>query len=539
MIDLGVVRPGSTIYVPFATYDSNDPSASVTITGLAVTDIEVYKNLGTTQRASDSGYTLADTDGIDIDGVTGIHGFSIDLADNTDSGFWVAGAHYTVVVASITVDAATINFIPVMFRIGYAGAILDTTIATLASQTSFTLTAGPAEADALNGMPCIIHDAASAVQIAKGVISDYAVTTKTVTLAFDPGIFTMAAGDNISVFIGDALSFAARANLEAAADGSGYNLGGGSIVAASVTGAVGSVTGAVGSVTGAVGSVTGNVGGNVAGSVASVTGNVGGNVVGSVASVTGNVGGIAGTITTLDALDTAQDTQHSTTQGKVDTAQADLDLLTGADGATLATSQPNYAPNTTTPPTVGAIADAVWDEAVAGHVSAGTFGATDAAILADTNELQTDWANGGRLDLLIDAIKAVTDVIPDSGAMTSIATASALSTVDTVVDAIKVITDALGATAAARLALSAGVMVPGTVDTVTNGHTPTTTEFQADDITEATADHYIGRIVIFTSGVLQYQATDITDYAAVGGIGQFTVTAMTEAPSNDDTFIIL
>jgi len=32
-----------------------------------------------------------------------------------------------------------------------------------------------------------------------------------------------------------------------------------------------------------------------------------------------------------------------------------------------------------------------------------------AAILADTNELQTDWVNGGRLDLLIDLIKAATD----------------------------------------------------------------------------------------------------------------------------------
>ena len=74
---------------------------------------------------------------------------------------------------------------------------------------------------------------------------------------------------------------------------------------------------------------------------------------------------------------------------------------------------------------------------------------------------------------------------------------------------------------------------------MTNTHTPTTTEFQADDITEATADHYNGRIVIFTSGVLAGQATDITDYAAVGGIGQFTVTAMTEAPANNDTFIIV
>jgi len=36
-----------------------------------------------------------------------------------------------------------------------------------------------------------------------------------------------------------------------------------------------------------------------------------------------------------------------------------------------------------------------------------------AAIVADTNELQGDWANGGRLDLLIDAIKAVTDNLND------------------------------------------------------------------------------------------------------------------------------
>jgi hypothetical protein len=56
---------------------------------------------------------------------------------------------------------------------------------------------------------------------------------------------------------------AAANNLETAADGGSYNLGGGAVVAASVTGAVGSVTGAVGS-------VTGNVGGNVTGSVGSL-----------------------------------------------------------------------------------------------------------------------------------------------------------------------------------------------------------------------------------------------------------------------------
>jgi hypothetical protein len=100
-------------------------------------------------------------------------------------------------------------------------------------------------------------------------------------------------------------------NLEAACDGNTYNVGGGAVVAASVTGAVGSVTGnvggnvvgSVGSVTGAVGSVTGNVGGSVAsvtGAVGSVTGNVGGSVAsvtGAVGSVTGNVGGSVASVT--------------------------------------------------------------------------------------------------------------------------------------------------------------------------------------------------------------------------------------------------
>ena len=72
-----------------------------------------------------------------------------------------------------------------------------------------------------------------------------------------------------------------------------------------------------------------------------------------------------------------------------------------------------------------------------------------AAIVADTNELQTDWVNGGRLDLIIDAIKAVTDLLPDAGALTSLATAANLATVDTVVDGIQAdlsnATDGLGA----------------------------------------------------------------------------------------------
>lgn len=198
MRDFGTVRPGTTLYIPFATYDSNDPSASVTLTGLATTDIEIYKDGSTTQRGSDNGYALLDTDGIDFDGVTGIHGISIDLADNTTAGFYAAGSQYWVVVASVTVDSGTINFIAATFRIGYESAILNTTIATLSSQTSFTLTSGPAEDDALNGMEVVIHDVASAVQMGRAVISDYTGSSKTVTLAAGT-TFTAAATDNIAV----------------------------------------------------------------------------------------------------------------------------------------------------------------------------------------------------------------------------------------------------------------------------------------------------------------------------------------------------
>lgn len=99
---------GDIVYFFFDTYDAN--GASVTITGLIVGDIEVYKNGSTTQRSSDNGYVLLDTDGIDFDGTTGLHGFSIDTSDNTDAGFWTDGAQYLINVNAITVDAQTVRF---------------------------------------------------------------------------------------------------------------------------------------------------------------------------------------------------------------------------------------------------------------------------------------------------------------------------------------------------------------------------------------------------------------------------------------------
>jgi len=56
-------------------------------------------------------------------------------------------------------------------------------------------------------------------------------------------------------------------------------------------------------------------------------------------------------------------------------------------------------------------------------------------------------------------------------------------------------------------------------------------------LTEATSSHYVGRVVIWTSGVLLRQASPITAYD--GGSKLLTFTAVTEAPTAGDTFIIV
>lgn len=68
--------------------------------------------------------------------------------------------------------------------------------------------------------------------------------------------------------------------------------------------------------------------------------------------------------------------------------------------------------------------------------------------------------------------------------------------------------------------------------------TPTTTAFETN-ASEATADHFNDRICLFVTGVLAGQQKAVTDYALSGGRGKFTVNALTEAPGNGDTFILV
>lgn len=192
-------------------------------------------------------------------------------------------------------------------------------------------------------------------------------------------------------------------------------------VVASVTGAVGSVTGAVGSVTGAVGSVTGAVG--------SVTGNVGG----SVASVTAGV-----TVTTNNdktgyglssaAVQAIWDalTSALTTVGSIGKKLADWTIGTAQTGdafarlgapagasvsADIAAVKVDTAAILVDTAEIGAAGAGLTALATQASVTAiDDFLDTEiAAILADTNELQADWVDGGRLDLILDSAASAGD----------------------------------------------------------------------------------------------------------------------------------
>lgn len=72
----------------------------------------------------------------------------------------------------------------------------------------------------------------------------------------------------------------------------------------------------------------------------------------------------------------------------------------------------------------------------------------------------------------------------------------------------------------------------GTAQTGTLSTTQATT-----DLTGYADDQLIGRVIIWTSGACDGEATDITDYASASGL--ITFTALTTAPSNGDAFKIV
>jgi len=316
----------------------------------------------------------------------------------------------------------------------------STTIATLATQVSFTLTAGSADDDAYNGAVVVVTDSATSTQKAVATVSDYTGSTKTVTLAADPAVFTMATGDTIEIMaaLGSGpTAVAIRTEIDA-----------NSTELANITTQIGAAGAGLTQIP-TIGNVT-----NVTNSGNATLGNNAHQ--GTSLAISGNLTAGNATVSGTTAL------------GEVTAGNATVSGTT-ALGAVTASSA-----------------------AVSGNFTAGNV------TVSGTTALGTLTAEAGNVT-----------------AMTADATKIGGNT-----------------TAATNLAASARGVVSTTVDDAS----ASTTSF-VTALTEATDDHYNGRVIVFLDGALAGQATDITDYT--GATKTVTVTALTEAPANGSAFVIV
>jgi hypothetical protein len=466
----GDFTTSNTLYVYFNTFDSNDPSASVTLTGLAVTDIEIYKDGSVTQRSSDAGYTLLDTDGIDFDGTTGIHGFSVDLSDNTDAGFYAAGSEYVVVVASVTVDAGTVNFVAATFSIERAGGALallkgTNSLANIEDKIDIIDT----NVDQIE--TAVITNAAG-TDIAADII---AMKAETVLILADTAEIGPAGLGLTNVKLPeDGLDLILKTSTHSLA------------VADAVWDEL--LTGAQHNDTNSAGRLLRQV--DAAFIITEGTAQA----------------GAAGTIT-LAAGESATNDLYRGDRVQIiaGTGLGEHGIITAyAGGTKVATMSENWVvqpDNTSEYILVPADADVeTWQ-----HTTVTGDG--------DWAQLQTD-----ATAILVDTGTTIPGLLPAAlvgGLMSSNVTAISTSTA-----------------AADNLEASAKVIVVGAAE----AGTLSTTEMTSD-LSEVTNDHYIGRTIIWTSGVLLYQATDITDYVGTGG--HLTYSPVTDIPGAGDTFVIV
>jgi hypothetical protein len=232
----------------------------------------------------------------------------------------------------------------------------------------------------------------------------------------------------------------------------------------------------------------------------------------------------------------------STLQTSVDDLPTNAELATSqaaADDATLA------AIAALTIPTAGAIADAVWDEAISGHAVSGSTGeALSAAGAAGDPWItalpgayssgQAGYIVGTNVNATISSRASQTSVddLPTNAELaTALGTAddavlAAVAAVQTDVDVIREYAD--------------NTVIRGTV----SGTSPTTTTFTSSALAPAgvDADQFKGRILVFdndtTTTALRGQATDITANSGASN-PLFTFTALTTAPQSGDTFSIV
>jgi len=92
-----------------------------------------------------------------------------------------------------------------------------------------------------------------------------------------------------------------------------------------------------------------------------------------------------------------------------------------------------------------------------------------------------------------------------------------------------------------QLAATQGIIV-GDIDNT--DFTASTTALEANRLApntteETTADHFIGRLILFTSGTALGELSTVTDYALANSKEKYTFDAIVSTPDDNGTFVIL
>jgi hypothetical protein len=116
----GDLAEDQTLYIPLTT-NTGTGGAVAPASAFEAADFIIYKNGSATQKTTTNGVTITSP----FDSIVGLHVLAIDTSNDTgDSGFWVAGADYMVVLSpDETVDGETVVSVVATFSIENRGAL--------------------------------------------------------------------------------------------------------------------------------------------------------------------------------------------------------------------------------------------------------------------------------------------------------------------------------------------------------------------------------------------------------------------------------
>jgi hypothetical protein len=370
---LGDFVEDSTIYIYFTTHEAETGAPVAPSSAFESADVSIYKNGSATQKATTNGLTMTSP----FDSVTGLHLLAIDTSNDTgDAGFWAAGGEYSVVlIPDETVDGSSVLKVLSTFSIertsGALAALKARLIGTVAAGThnpqsgdSYTRIGAPVGAS-ISADVAVVDGNVDSILTDTGDMQPrvVAIETDTNELQTNQGDWATAVGFSTH----SAADVVNEFETQSQADPTGFHVN------------VMEVNGTA---------QTANDNGADINAILTDTSDMQPRVV-AIETDTNELqtDDIPGTLATID--------------GKIDTAQSDLDTITGADGVTLATAQGNYAPSKAGDE-MDLIDDAItsgkYDESTAFPVKSADTGAT---------EIARTGADGDTLEDISDQIDAV------------------------------------------------------------------------------------------------------------------------------------